>query len=460
MLRVIGPTTNVYWRATTLDEYTGLGWIESLKRDDVTAEARLDLARDPLLPAAARDERNWLQQDVTVARLADEHLISAGQPVRWQLTGGQAVQPAESGVVFVADGIQPGQRYTVWSYAPDIAPDQLIGLQPAYPRAVARYLEVLPGVAVPPFGAVNRERRIAALFAEQEGTPNERVCAQHERLYEQAQDVVGSAPTPYLAVVGLEQWFRSTGGFSYNELPPRPSGTEPPLVEFVLTGQEGYCQHYAGAMALMLRMLGIPACVAAGFVSGDLDEDTGVWTVTDRDAHTWVEVWFPTFGRLSFDPTPGRGNLGEAYSVSSEAFALGTEGGGSGLFSEVPVGGGGLPFLPTSSSGFPAWAVAVLVVIALSSPCCWQSSPGASCGCGRVTHAASPRSCGATSSASSQTSGSSWRRASRFRRSVSGSKGATGSAPRRSSRRPRPRASVRWERPSRLPHGPVASIAS
>ena len=261
--------------------------------------------------------------------LPDEHLISAGQPVRWQLTGGQAVQPAESGVVFVADGIQPGQRYTVWSYAPDIAPDQLIGLQPAYPRAVARYLEVLPGVAVPPFGAVNRERRIAALFAEQEGTPNERVCAQHERLYEQAQDVVGSAPTPYLAVVGLEQWFRSTGGFSYNELPPRPSGTEPPLVEFVLTGQEGYCQHYAGAMALMLRMLGIPACVAAGFVSGDLDEDTGVWTVTDRDAHTWVEVWFPTFGRLSFDPTPGRGNLGEAYSVSSEAFALGTEGGGS-----------------------------------------------------------------------------------------------------------------------------------
>ena len=88
VLRVIGPTTNVYWRATTLDEYTGLGWIESLKRDDVTAEARLDLARDPLLPAAARDERNWLQQDVTVARLADEHLISAGQPVRWQLTGG------------------------------------------------------------------------------------------------------------------------------------------------------------------------------------------------------------------------------------------------------------------------------------------------------------------------------------------------------------------------------------
>ena len=241
----------------------------------------------------------------------------------------------------------------------------------------------------------------------------------------------------------------------------------------------------------MLRMLGIPARVAAGFVSGDLDEDTGVWTVTDRDAHTWVEVWFPTFGWLSFDPTPGRGNLDEAYSVSSEAFALGTEGGGaaagaavagnpdlaqifqdellrlglfgaggSGLFSEVPVGGGGLQFLPTSSSGFPAWAVAVLVVIALSSPCCWQSSPGASCGCGRVTHAASPRSCGATSSASSQTSGSSWRRASRFRRSVSGSKGATGSAPRRSSRRPRPRAPVRRERPSRLPHGPVASIAS
>ena len=71
-------------------------------------------------------------------------------------------------------------------------------------------------------------------------------------------------------------------------------------------------------MALMLRFLGIPTRVAAGFTSGRYRN--GVWTVTDRNAHTWVEVWFPRYGWLPFDPTPGRGELGADYSASSAAF--------------------------------------------------------------------------------------------------------------------------------------------
>jgi hypothetical protein len=86
----------------------------------------------------------------------------------------------------------------------------------------------------------------------------------------------------------------------------------------VTRGKEGYCQHFAGAMALMLRMLGIPARVAAGFTSGSYDDDNGPrWTVTDHDAHAWVEVWFDGWGWLPFDPTPGRGQLGGSYSTSS-----------------------------------------------------------------------------------------------------------------------------------------------
>ncbi len=58
----------------------------------------------------------------------------------------------------------------------------------------------------------------------------------------------------------------------------------------------------------MLRYLGIPARVAAGFTSGAYDVDRGTWRVNDRNAHAWVEVWFPGYGWLPFDPTPGRGN--------------------------------------------------------------------------------------------------------------------------------------------------------
>ncbi len=88
----------------------------------------------------------------------------------------------------------------------------------------------------------------------------------------------------------------------------------------------GYCQHYAGAMALMLRMIGIPARVAVGFTAGTWKG--GVWTVTDHQAHAWVEAWFAGHGWLAFDPTPGRGILSAVYTLASDSAdavaALGT----------------------------------------------------------------------------------------------------------------------------------------
>jgi hypothetical protein len=121
--------------------------------------------------------------------------------------------------------------------------------------------------------------------------------------------------------VALESWFRRTGGFTYSEHPPVSNGA-PPLVAFALQTKTGYCQHFAGAMALMLRYLGVPARVAVGFTTGSYDAGKGEWTVTDHDAHAWVEVWFRGYGWLPFDPTPGRGTLSGAYSTSSPHFDL------------------------------------------------------------------------------------------------------------------------------------------
>jgi hypothetical protein len=70
-------------------------------------------------------------------------------------------------------------------------------------------------------------------------------------------------------------------------------------------------------MALMLRMLGIPARVAVGFTSGTLHD--GKWVVTDHEAHSWVEVWFAGHGWVPFDPTPGRGTFGGNYSFASDS---------------------------------------------------------------------------------------------------------------------------------------------
>ena len=204
--------------------------------------------------------------------------------------------------------MRAGQRYRVWSYAPDPSPRALAAAPARTPPAATRFLEV-DGRVFPGFATPQREQAIQAFLRD----PSYQGYGWQRTLYEVAHRVAGRATTQYGAVLALESWFRQTGGFRYDESPPRTSG--PPLVAFVTRTKAGYCQHFAGAMALMLRLLGIPARVAVGFTSGTRDGDT--WVVTDHDAHAWVEVWFAGQGWVPFDPTPGRGTLGGDYTFAS-----------------------------------------------------------------------------------------------------------------------------------------------
>jgi hypothetical protein len=185
-----------------------------------------------------------------------------------------------------------------------------------YPPEIAldgRYLRLPHGAAVPTFGSPEYAEWARAYF---DSTSDGK---RYRPLYDEAIRIAGRANNPYAAAVAIEAWFRSAGGFTYDEQPPR-AGRAAPLVHFVRRTKRGYCQHFSGAMALMLRYLGIPARVAAGFSSGVYDEERKQWTVYDRDAHTWVEVWFNGYGWLPFDPTPGRGTLGGPYTTSSTRF--------------------------------------------------------------------------------------------------------------------------------------------
>src|SRR5205814_7918095 len=104
---------------------------------------------------------------------------------------------------------------------------------------------------------------------------------------------------PYDVVRRTETYLQDR--FSYNEQPPP---RRYPLAAFLLRDRVGYCQQFSGAMALMLRMDGIPARVAAGFSPGIYDSTTKEYRVRDLDAHSWVEVWFHGIGWVPFDPTP------------------------------------------------------------------------------------------------------------------------------------------------------------
>ena len=93
-------------------------------------------------------------------------------------------------------------------------------------------------------------------------------------------------------------------GFRYDERPAPPDAGEVPLEHFLFETKAGYCQHFSGAMALMLRFGGVPARVATGFSPGGFRRRQGEWVVRDRDAHSWVEAWFDGIGWVTFDPTP------------------------------------------------------------------------------------------------------------------------------------------------------------
>jgi hypothetical protein len=117
--------------------------------------------------------------------------------------------------------------------------------------------------------------------------------------YALARQLAARAATPYAFVASVERYL--SRGYTYNQNPPV---RRYPLESFLFSDKLGYCQQFSGAMALLLRMGGIPARVAAGFTSGSFDSASHEWMVSDIDAHAWVEVWFPHYGWVKFDPTP------------------------------------------------------------------------------------------------------------------------------------------------------------
>jgi transglutaminase-like putative cysteine protease len=317
ILTIKAPNRPTYWRATTLDEFDGGSWFENnaVAVQPTRLDGRDQLLGDPQLPTAAKDPRRWVRQDVTVRALRDDHLIGAAIPAAYA-PGSLTVDYTAGGVANLqGDPLSAGAHYSVWSYEPRPTPRQLAALPAHYPAQIRHTdLYVETRALSPPFGTPDREALMARLFR------NSYRAQQYEGFYATARRVVGDTSNPYAAALELEGWFRS-GAFRYDETPP-PIGNVAPLVAFVMDTRRGYCQHFAGAMALMLRYLGIPARVAAGFTSGEYDRGSHEWTVTDHDAHTWVEAWFPHYGWLPFDPTPGRGALDGTYTTASPHFDL------------------------------------------------------------------------------------------------------------------------------------------
>jgi transglutaminase-like putative cysteine protease len=287
VLQVQADQPPTYLRATVLDDFRDDAWVIGAARP-----------ADSLEPAAAYRPRNQTREIVTVNALADTHLVGGSIPVRFEAANGAPLVRLGSGPSFAAlnQNLPQGFQYTVWSYAPEPTPAALRRSPPDYPTELEDegLLTVGDNLTALPFGFSNRAPVMLGLVTRSD-------LHRYVPLARLAERLAGGARTPYDAVEQLQRWFLSSGNFRYSNHPPVPF---PPLVGFVTKTHAGYCQHFAGAMALMLRYLGIPARVAVGFAGGTFDRLQNVWNVSDREAHAWVEVWFKGYGWLPFDPTP------------------------------------------------------------------------------------------------------------------------------------------------------------
>jgi transglutaminase-like putative cysteine protease len=135
------------------------------------------------------------------------------------------------------------------------------------------------------------------------------------------------ATNPYDEATAIQNYLRDPQNFTYTLTPPAtPPGVDP-LDFFLFSSHRAYCEFFASAMGDMLRSLGIPTRLVNGFGPGTFDSTTNSFVVRGEDAHTWVESYFPTYGWISFEPTPDisggyepipRGSQGQALCLRDE----------------------------------------------------------------------------------------------------------------------------------------------
>ncbi|MGC8740252.1 MAG: transglutaminase TgpA family protein [Candidatus Sumerlaeaceae bacterium] len=116
-----------------------------------------------------------------------------------------------------------------------------------------------------------------------------------------ANEITRGASTPFDQAMAIEAYLRRNYQYS---LEIRPTGAKNPIEHFLFESKGGHCEYFATAMAMLLRAKEIPCRVVNGFYSTEWNNLAGMFTVRQRDAHSWVEVFFDGYGWMTFDPTP------------------------------------------------------------------------------------------------------------------------------------------------------------
>jgi transglutaminase-like putative cysteine protease len=279
----LGPP-RYYWRGATYDHYTGRGWT-SVPQSTKTISGGHSIADQLFWWSEAPYQ--MIRQDIQMTNDQEGLLFAAGELLQvskdykvawhgpWDMFGAQV----ESG------------NYTADSRLGRPTPRQLSQASEDYPDWVLRTYLAVP-----------------------ESVPR--------RVWELALDLTASLPTPYDKAVAIESYLRK---FPYT----LDLGAPPPdrdIVDYFLFDlQRGYCDYYASAMVVLARAAGLPARLVTGYASGAYVPEEARFVVTQADAHTWPEIYFPGYGWVEFEPTAGRPPIERPETPEQQAAQIKTQ---------------------------------------------------------------------------------------------------------------------------------------
>jgi hypothetical protein len=266
----------LYWRGIALDEFDGIKW----KSSDQDYEI-LRAGADGVF-SIEHTERKLLYQEVITEHLDTDILFAAQKPLGFKAPWVRTITRMNDS--YILSAARPGRmKYYAYSDTAIPARDKLRSDSTRYEEQIKRFLQ-LP----------ESSKELKGL----------------------ARDITKFDYNPYDKALSVKLYLLEN--FEYTRTLKEGSGASP-LEDFLFEKKEGHCEYFATAMVILLREVGVPARIVNGFVGGEWNRHGEFYLVRESDAHSWAEVYFPSYGWVIFDSTP---EADKGFHEARTSFAL------------------------------------------------------------------------------------------------------------------------------------------
>jgi transglutaminase-like putative cysteine protease len=252
----------IYWRGIALDRFDGTHWRAS-NRNYQNIRRKTDTET-----IVKRSSNELLAQEIFTEPIDTDILFSANVPVGFQGLEGRTITEINDSYV-LPNNTSYKLKYFAYSDLEVPKANDLISDQGEYPAEIMNDYLQLPVL--------------------------------NKKIQDLAIELTKDKTNTYDRAISIKNYLQNN--LRYTRTLKRGTG-EFPLDDFLFENKAGHCEYFATSMVVMLRVLGIPSRLVNGFIDGEWNAHGDFFLVRESDAHSWVEVYFPTYGWVSFDPTP------------------------------------------------------------------------------------------------------------------------------------------------------------